>query len=124
VDNSKAEYIMGHSFQVVSLLVTAATGQVFAVPLVARICEGLLWGRSANRKTLLDKLVDIFLEVAGVAAGSALLVADAYYASRKVIEPLLAKDSAETQGEEERTPEEVWSQDTTAPALQSLADLH
>jgi hypothetical protein len=91
VDNSKAEYIMGHSFQVVSLLVTAATGQVFAVPLVARICEGLLWARSANRKTLLDKLVDIFLQVAGVAAGSALLVADAYYASRKVIEPLLAK---------------------------------
>ena len=33
VDNSKAEYIMGHSFQVVSLLVAATTGQVFAVPL-------------------------------------------------------------------------------------------
>ena len=82
---------MGHSFQVVSLLVTATTGQVFAVPLVARICEGLIWSRTVNRKTLLDKLVDIFLEVAGVAAVPALLVADAYYASRKVIEPLLAK---------------------------------
>jgi len=90
-DNSKAEYIMGHSFQVVSLLVTATTGQVFAVPLVARICEGLVWARTVNRKTLLDKLVDIFLEVAGVAAVPALLVADAYYASRKVIEPLLAQ---------------------------------
>ena len=91
VDNSKAEYIMGHSFQVVSLLVTATTGQVFAVPLVARICEGLVWARTVNRKTLLDKLVDIFLEVAGVAAVPSLLVADAYYASRKVIEPLLAQ---------------------------------
>jgi hypothetical protein len=91
VDNSKAEYIMGHSFQVVSLLVTATTGQVFSVPLIARICEGLLWNRSTNRKTLLDKLVDLFIEVATVAKVPALLVADAYYASRKVIDPLVAK---------------------------------
>lgn len=94
-DNSKAEYIMGHSFQVVSLLVTAVTGQVFAVPLIARICEGLLWARPASdrkkRKTLLDKLVDMFLEVTAAAEVQALLVADAYYASRKIIEPLLAK---------------------------------
>ena len=71
--------------------VTATTGQVFAVPLIARICEGLLWKRSTNRKTLLDKLVDLFLEVTTIAKIPALLVADAYYASRKVIDPLIAK---------------------------------
>jgi len=88
-NNSKAEYIMGHSFQVVSLLVTAATGQVFAVPLLSRICEGLIWGRSAKRNSLLDKLAIMFLQVTTIVAVPALLVADAYYASRKVIEPLL-----------------------------------
>lgn len=88
-NNSKAEYIMGHSFQVVSMLVTAATGQVFAVPLVARICEGLIWRRSTHRNSLLDKLAILFLTVTGIAAVPALLVADAYFASRKVIEPLL-----------------------------------
>ncbi|MFC1642836.1 hypothetical protein ACFL5O_09160 [Myxococcota bacterium] len=36
-NNSRAEYIVGYSFQVVSLLVTAATGQVVAVPLPSRI---------------------------------------------------------------------------------------
>lgn len=88
-NNSKSEFIMGHSFQVISLLVTAVTGQAFAVPLVSRICEGVIWKRSARRKTLLDKLAMMFLEVVGIMGRPALLVADAYYASRKVIEPLL-----------------------------------
>jgi hypothetical protein len=88
-NNSKPEYIMGHSCQVLSLLVNSVTGQVFSVPLLSRICEGLIWNRSRNRKSLLDKLVDMFLEVTRIAAVPALLVADAYYASRKVIEPLL-----------------------------------
>lgn len=91
VDNSKPAYIMGHSFQVVSLLVAAGTGQVFAVPLIARICEGILWGRAIDRKSLLDKLVDLFLSVTSSVGARALLVADAYYASRKVILPLLAE---------------------------------
>lgn len=90
-NNSKAEFIMGHSAQVVSLLATSATGQVVAVPLLSRICEGLLDKRLRPRKSLLDKLAGMFLEVAHIAGVSALLVADAYYASRKVILPLLAK---------------------------------
>lgn len=88
-DNSKASYIMGHSFQALSLLVMSPLGEAFAVPLICRICEGLIWNRPKTRKTLLDKMVDLFLEVAGVTKQSALLVADAYYASRKVINPLL-----------------------------------
>lgn len=90
-DNSKPQFIMGHSIQVLSLLVTAGTGQVLAVPLVARICEGLIWGRAYDRKSLLDKLVDMFLEVSGFINRKVLLVADAYYASKKVIMPLLEK---------------------------------
>jgi hypothetical protein len=90
-DNSKAEYIMGHSFQALSLLVASATGQAFAVPLVARICEGLIWKRSGPRASQLARLVDLFLEVTGLAAVRGLLVADAYYANRTVIGPLLAQ---------------------------------
>lgn len=89
-NNSKAEYIMGHSFQVISLLVTAATGQVVAVPLLSRICEGLK--RSGPRLSLLDKLASMFLEVARIAGLPSVLVADAYYASRKVIQPLGAQN--------------------------------
>lgn len=90
-DNSKAEYIMGHSFQVISLLVTAATGQTVAVPLLSRICEGVLWKRSGSRRSLLDKLASMFLEIARIAGVPSVLVADAYYASRKVSRPLTAR---------------------------------
>ncbi len=90
-DNSKAEFIMGHSFQTVSLLAGAPSGQVFAVPLISRICEGLVWRRSKKPRTLLDKLAELFLNVVRIAKVPAILVADAYYASRKVIKPLLAE---------------------------------
>jgi hypothetical protein len=90
-NNSKAEFIMGHSSQVVSLLATSPTGQSIAVPLLSRICEGLLDKRQRPRKSLLDKLAGMFLDVVHIAGVSALLVADAYYASRKVILPLLDK---------------------------------
>lgn len=89
-NNSKSEYIMGHSFQVISLLVTAATGQVIAVPLLSRICEGLVWKRSGPRRSLLDKLASMFLEVTRIAGVPSVVVADAYYASAKVIQPLVA----------------------------------
>ena len=88
-NNSKAEFIMGHSFQVVSLLVDSPCGQVFAVPLISRICEGLVMNRK-KRRSLLDKLVDLFLEITRIVNLPSILVADAYYGSRKVIMPLLA----------------------------------
>ncbi len=88
-NNSKPAYIMGHSFQAVCLLANGLAGQCFAVPLVSRICEGIVFS-NRDRRTLLDKLVAMFLEITGVAERPCLLVADAYYASRKVILPLLA----------------------------------
>jgi hypothetical protein len=54
--NSKPEYIMGHSFQAISLLVQGASGHVAAVPLTSRIHEGLVFSNRDSR-TLLDKLV-------------------------------------------------------------------
>ena len=87
--NTKPEYIMGHSLQAISLLVHSAGGQVAAVPLTSRIHEGLVFS-NRDSKTLLDKLVALLLSVARVWGRKVLLVADAYYASAKVIVPLLA----------------------------------
>jgi hypothetical protein len=89
-NNSKPEFIMGHSFQALALLVHGIRGQVFAVPLLSRICEGLIWTRTTRHRSLLDKLVVLFQEVTHAMQRRALLVADAYYASHKVIDPLLA----------------------------------
>lgn len=86
--NTKPEYIMGHSLQAISLLVHSAAGQVAAVPLTSRIHEGLVFS-NRDTSTLLDKLVALLMGVTRCIERQVLLVADAYYASGKVITPLL-----------------------------------
>jgi malonyl CoA-acyl carrier protein transacylase len=73
--NTKPEYIMGHSLQVVSVLVSAAA-TFFAVPLSARIHEGLVFS-NRHQRTLPKK----FLSLVGALgiAEPVYLVADAYY---------------------------------------------
>ena len=88
-NNTKPEFIMGHSFQALSLLVHSAGGQVAAVPLTSRIHEGLVFS-NRDSKTLLDKLVALLLSITRAWNRSVVLVADAYYASGKVIKALLA----------------------------------
>ena len=86
--NTKPEYIMGHSLQAISLLVHSAPGQVAGVPLTSRIHVGLVFS-NRDASTLLDKLVALLMRIAGCLKRPVLLVADAYYASGKVITPLL-----------------------------------
>ena len=88
--NSKPDYIMGHSFQAISLLVQAASGHVAAVPLMSRIHEGLVFSNRDSR-TLLDKLAVLMFSIANFLGRKILLVADAYYASGKLIAQLLSK---------------------------------
>lgn len=90
-NNSKAPYIMGHSFQAISLLVEGIAGAVAAVPLVSRIHEGVVFS-NRDQRTLLDKLALLFLTLTPWIDHPLLLVADAYYASRKVIAPLLTQN--------------------------------
>lgn len=66
-------------------------GRVSSVPLVARIHEGVIDSAAEGRRTLLDRLVALFFEVAREIPRQVLLVADAYYASGKVIRPLLGQ---------------------------------
>ena len=86
-NNSKPEFMMGHSYQAISMLAEKGNCQI-AVPLLSRICEGLV---ESNRSslTLLDKMVQLFNErIAPEFDGFNLLIADAYYASSKVIKGL------------------------------------
>jgi hypothetical protein len=86
--NTKPEYIMGHSCQALALLVKV--GKSFqAVPLTARIHEGLVFS-NRDRRTLLDKL--LLLLAALQLPEPVLLVADAYYACGKIIRGLLDGD--------------------------------
>ena len=87
-DNSKPQFIMGHSFQAVGMLAKGLLEGFFCVPLVSRIHEGLIWS-NRDQRTLLDKLVELFLSITKLLIFKVILLADAYYASRKVIIPLL-----------------------------------
>jgi hypothetical protein len=88
-NNSKPPFIFGHSFQCLALLTCTALGHVAAVPLAARLGEGVVWS-NRDPRTQLDRLVLLFLSVAATLDATVVLVADAYYASGKVMLPLLA----------------------------------
>lgn len=83
--NTKPSFIMGHSCQAVAVL-AGALSTVFAVPLAARIHEGVLFNNN-DKRTLLDKMV-LLINSLGI-TDPCYFVADAYYASRKIIKPLL-----------------------------------
>jgi hypothetical protein len=87
-NNSKPSFIMGHSTQAVSLLVNAAKSLV-AVPLDIQIHEGVVFS-NRDKRTLLDK---VLMLVAGLKMSEpCYLVADAYYASGKVVKGMLAQN--------------------------------
>jgi len=85
--NSKSPFIMGHSFQAIGILV-GALNNVFAVPLVSRIHEGLVFS-NRDQRTLLDKMVSL-IESLGIYEPF-FFIADAYYATGKIIKKLLEK---------------------------------
>ena len=85
--NNKAEYIFGHSCQAVAVL-TQALFSVFALPLACRIHEGTVFS-NRDQRTLLDKMI-LLLDSLGLNQPF-YFVADAYYASGKVVRGLLAQ---------------------------------
>jgi hypothetical protein len=84
--NNKAEFIFGHSCQAVAVL-TQALSSVFALPLACRIHEGTVFS-NRDQRTLLDKMI-LLLDSLGLKQPF-YFVADAYYASGKVVRGLLA----------------------------------
>jgi len=84
--NAKADFIMGHSLQAVAVLAQVA-GVCMAVPVAARIHEGICWS-NRDRRTLLDKMGALILGLQW--SEPVLVVADAYYAAEKFARTLLA----------------------------------
>lgn len=83
--NSKATFIMGHSLQAVAVLAQAA-GVCLAVPVAARIHEGIAWS-NRDRRTLLDKMGALILGLQW--SEPLIVVADAYYAAEKMARTLM-----------------------------------
>jgi len=85
--NTKPPFILGHSCQAAGILARGLQS-VVCIPLIARIHEGVVFSNRCKR-TLLDKMMDMLdsLEL----SESFYFVADAYYASKKIIVPLLQR---------------------------------
>ena len=86
--NTKPQYIFGHSCQAIAVL--AGVGlNIFALPLICRIQEGLVFS-NRDQRTLLDKMVELLLSLK---LEPCYFIADAYYASQTIIRGLLALGS-------------------------------
>jgi len=87
--NTKPEYIFGHSCQAIAVL-TQALSSVFAIPLACRIHEGVVFS-NRDKRTLLDKMI-LLIDALGMKE-PCYFVADAYYASGKIVRGLLAREN-------------------------------
>jgi len=87
--NTKPEYIRGHSCQAIAVLVNAGV-RVFAIPLISRIHEGLILS-NRDKRTLLDKMVILLTGLK--ITRPFYFIADAYYASGKIITGLLKESN-------------------------------
>jgi hypothetical protein len=84
--NTKPQYIFGHSCQAVAVL-GRALSSILAVPLACRIHEGVVFS-NRDRRTLLDRMIAL-IDSLGMTEPF-LFVADAYYATGKIVRGLLA----------------------------------
>lgn len=86
--NSKAEFVMGHSFQALGLLVWGLVGPL-CVFVSARLDSGIKNG-PRDAQTCLERFVALFLPLAPLLAVTPLiLVADAYYGAQGVVRSLV-----------------------------------
>ena len=89
-NNSKAEYIMGHFFQCVGVLVGSPLNTIFSVPLFGRIHLGTKV-TNRDKRTLFDKAVSMmnFIPL----NTPFYLVTDSYYSVRKMLNGLVGRGS-------------------------------
>lgn len=84
-NNTKPEYIFGHSCQAIALVAQAASS-FLAIPLACRIHEGVVF-TNRDHRSLLDKLVILLRSLCLTVPYY--LIADSYYAAQSIIRPLL-----------------------------------
>ena len=85
-NNTKPEFIFGHSCQAVAVIARAASS-FLAIPLACRIHEGVVF-TNRDHRSLLDKLI-LLIHSLGIELPF-YLIADTYYAAANIIQPLLA----------------------------------
>lgn len=86
-NNTKPQYIFGHSCQAIAVVARAASS-FLAVPLACAIHEGVVFS-NRDKRTLLDQLI-VLLDSLRISLPH-YLVADRYHASAKIINPLLER---------------------------------
>jgi len=82
--NTKAEYIMGHYLQSLSLAVCTPTIRVAAVPLITQIHDGLVFS-NRSRETSIDRFAKMVRRVSDAADILPITVADSFYAVKSMI---------------------------------------
>lgn len=85
--NTKPEYIMGHSIQVVSLVVCGLSS-FFSVPLSGQIHEGIRYN-CQDKRTQLDKMCEMLISLDLPTAFY--FIADRYYCSGRLLKQLIAQ---------------------------------
>lgn len=88
-NNSKSEFILGHSCQSVSVL-AGNSECTLAVPLTTQIHEGVIFDKK-KKVSLLDKMVTMIQDLK--INEPFYFVLDAYYAAKNIVEPFLKEDN-------------------------------
>jgi hypothetical protein len=84
--NTKPQYIYGHYCQAVAVL-AGALASVFAIPLASRIHDGVVFS-NRDRRTALDKMLQLIVSLD--ITKPFYCIADAYFASKKIVSGLMA----------------------------------
>ncbi|MGB0356391.1 MAG: transposase [Opitutales bacterium] len=82
--NAKAEFIMGHYLQSVSLAVVDSCHRLQAVPLQAEIHDGVI-RTHRGAQSRVEKMAGLNNRITEIAGHPAVIVADAYYAGKSMI---------------------------------------
>lgn len=90
-NNSKAEFIMGHSFQSLALL-ASALNCLFAVPFISRIHEGIVRS-NRDKRTTVDRMGEMIHDLVRLIGSPIIFVADNFYGNQKIIKALKAVNS-------------------------------
>jgi hypothetical protein len=82
-DVSKPEWIRGHYFSAIGLLMGAGQA-LFATPILLKLHDGIKSADATDESTLVDKMAALCVEVA---VKGSYIILDAYFASVKILKP-------------------------------------
>ena len=81
--NSKAPFVMGHFFECLSFLIRSENGQAHAIPITARIHDGIIMNNKDKSTTIIDRFYSLTARL--LANRNYIVDADAYYYAKKMM---------------------------------------